>query len=298
MDIETSIEYYKDNLGRMDLKPVNGKEASTNNQLLYTGELAILMELVNKNEECVHLEFNNKDFASLHQSIQTCKVPNVPGLYTRHPEPYRFKTLNGMPNFVPVSFDEILGACFINFCAGEIKANERIVQHAQLTHNRFCDIPGYELMDSYSTVFKAGLLADLKAYYQKAKTYATLETGLRKEVRNTPRLYPLFFSHSLSDLFIYNAGCGRDNSFLGSVSVFLAVFVASLKKDNLSTKVLWWYRFRFLELTGKETVLTKFAKQFYNYTNKNRLGDSWQTQLFSSYYEDKNHPFHELLKYV
>lgn len=287
MDIETAIEYYKDNLGRMDLKPVNKGEASTNNQLLYTGELAILMTLTE--------DFSSSDFKALHNSIQSCKIANVPGLYTRHPAPYRFKTLNGMPNFVPVSFDEIIGACFVNWCADEIKANERIVQHAELTNNRFCDIPGYELMDSYENVFKRGLLKDLKAYYAKAKTYPTLETGLRKEVRNTPRLYPLFFSHGSSDRFIYNAGSNLDNSFLGSVSVFLAAFVASLKKDNLSTKVLWWYRFRFLELTNKETVLTKLAKQFYNYTNNNRLGESWENELFSAYYEDKNHPFHELL---
>ena len=290
MDIETSIEYYKDNLGRMDLKPVNKGEASTNNQILYTGELAILMRLAGG--------FQESDFKALHNSIQSCKITNVPGLYTRHPAPYRFKTLNGMPNFVPVSFDEILGACFVNWCADEIKANERIVQHAELTNNRFCDIPGYELMDSYETIFKQGLFKDLRTYYEKAKTYPTLETGLRKEVRNTPRLYPLFFNHGNSTRFFYNAGSGRDNSFYAGITIFLAVLVASLKKDNLSTKVLWWFRFRFLELTKKETVLTKLAKQFYNYTNNNRLGEFWENDLFSEYYEDNNHPFHELLNHV
>ena len=290
MDIETSIEYYKDNLGRMDLKPVNKGEASTNNQILYTGELAILMRLAGG--------FQESDFKALHDSIQTCKIGNVPGLYTRHPEPYRFKTLNGLPNFVPVSFDEILGACFVNYCAGEIKDNQRIVQHAELTDNRFCDIPQYELMDSYETVFKRGLFKDLRTYYEKAKTYPKLETGLRKEVRNTPRLYPLFFNHNSATRFFYNAGSDRDNSFYAGIAILLAVLVASLKKDNLSTKVLWWFRFRFLELTKKETVLTKLAKQYYNYTNNNRLGEFWENELFSEYYEDNNHPFHELLNHV
>lgn len=290
MDIETSIEYYKDNLGRMDLKPVNKGEASTNNQILYTGELAILMRLAGG--------FREADFKALHAAIQPCKIGNVPGLYTRHPEPYRFKTLNGMPDFVPVSFDEILGACFVNYCAGEIKANERIVQHAELTDNRFCDIPGYELMDSYENVFKAGLFKDLKAYYDKATTYAKFETGLRKEVRNTPRLYPLFFNHNSATRFFYNIGAGRDNDILSGIAVFLAAFIASVKKDNLSTKVLWWFRFRFLEIAGKETFLTKIAKQYYNYTNKNRLGEFWENELFSSYYEDQNHPFHELVNRV
>jgi hypothetical protein len=290
MDIKTTIEFYKDNLGRMDLKPVNGKEASTNNQLLYTGELAILMKLSG--------EFNTLDFKRLHDSIQSCKIASVPGLYTRHAEPYRFKTANGMPSFVPVSFDEILGACFVNYCFGAINDNKKILQHAELTDNRFCDIPSYELMDSHENVFKRGLLKGLKEYYEKAKTYTTLETGLRKEVRNTPRLYSIFFKHSRATRFFYAAGAGVGSSFMDSVLVFLAAFVASVKKDNLSTKVLWWFRFRFLELTGKETVLTKFAKQFYNFTNHNRLGEFWENDLFAEYYKDKNHPFHELVNRV
>jgi hypothetical protein len=290
MDIEASIEYYKDNLGRMDLKPVNKGEASTNNQLLYTGELAILMKLAGG--------YTPADFNALAQAVRTCQLADYPGLYTRHPAPYRFKTKDGLPNFVPVSFDEILGACFTNWCAGNIRENEDILQHTQLTDNRFCDIPGYELMDSYESVFKPGLFAELKRYYQKAKTYEKLETGFRKEVRNFSRFFPIFFKHSSTNVFCYTASANRDAGFLSSVLLFASAILASVKKDNLSTKVLWWFRFRFLELTGKETFLTKLAKQYYNYTNKNRLGEFWENELFAEYYEDRNHPFHELVKDV
>jgi hypothetical protein len=289
MDLETTIEYYKDNLGRMDLKPVNGGEASTNNQLLYTGELAILQRLIGN--------FQSSDFDSLRKAISSCQVDNYPGLYSRHPVPYRFKQKDGKPNFVPVSFDEITGACFTNWCAGDLKSNEHIVEHAQMTNNRFCDVPGYELIDSSASVFKAGFWKDLKAYFTEARSYEKLETGLRKAVRNHPRFYPIFFKHSVTNFVIYLSGIGRKCSFIQSVAFFLAAFLASVKKDNTSTKVLWWFRFRFLELTETETFLTKLAKQFYNYTNNNRLGESWEVELFKAYYPE-NHPFHRILKDV
>jgi hypothetical protein len=148
-------------------------------------------------------------------------------------------------------------------------------------------------MDSYSSMFSKGFWKDLKAYYDEARTYETLEAGLRKSVRNNPRFYPMFFNHGSTCKLLYAAGANRDSSFLSCLVLFVSVILASVKKDNLSTKILWWFRFRFLELTGKENVLTKFAKQFYNYTNKNRLGDDWEKQLFAAYYPE-GHPFHEL----
>lgn len=287
MDLETSIEYYKDNLGRMDLKPVNRGESSTNNQLLYTGELAILMKLIGT--------FSQQDFQDLRNSVKTCQLVNYPGLYTRHPEPYRFRTKDGSPNFVPVSFDEITGACFTNWCAGDIISNEHIIEHADLTNNRFCDIPNYELMDGTLNVFKLSFWKDLIAYFKEANTYESFETGLRKSVRNHPELYPIFFKHNTSTRRVYNSGCNRISSFGSNVVFLLAAFLASFKSNNISTKVLYWFRFRFLELTGTETFLTKLAKQYYNYTNENRLGEDWEMKLFSQYYTDVDHPFHEML---
>jgi hypothetical protein len=287
MDLETLIEYYKDSLGRMDLMPINRlSNGSSNNQLLYTGELAILLKLAGMERFGGGL--------LLRKAVETCQLTNFPGLYTRHPEPYRFKTSYGnKPDFVPVSFDEILGACFTNWCVGNITANEQILTHSLLTNNRFCDIPKYELMDSYSSMFSKGLWADLKAYYKEAKTYETLEAGLRKSVRNHPRFYPMFFKHNSTCSVIYLAGANRDASFMASFVLLLSCLVASFKRDNISTKVLWWFRFRFLELTGKQSFLTKLAKQYYNYTNRNRLGEAWEEELFKAYYPE-GHPFHEL----
>lgn len=277
------ISEYKDNLGRMDLKPVNGGEASTNNQLLYTGELAILLKLVGNSSPA--------DFTALRDAVKTCHLSNFPGLYSRHPEPYRLRQ-----KFVPVSFDEITGAVFANWCAGDFAANRHILEHAQLTDNRFCDIPGYELMDSNKSIFSGGLKAlwqDLKTYYREARSYEKLETGLRKSVFKSPRFYPIFFKHNNTNLFIYNSGANNSSSYFANSVFLISCLIASFKKDNISTKILYWFRFRFLELTGKETFLTKLAKQYYNYTNDNRLGADWEKQLFAAYYPE-GHPFHEL----
>jgi hypothetical protein len=209
---------YFDNLGRMDLKPVNGGEASTNNQLLYTGELAILMKLVGG--------YAPADFFALAEAVGECSLDNFPGLYTRHPEPYRFKTENGKPNFVPVSFDEILGACFTNWCAGEIKDNENILTHAELTNNRFCDIPNYELMDSYLGMFSKGFWKDLKAYYDEAKTY---ETSSERKFK-------------VGDRF-KDWGVNRNNGIGTIVEIDNDILMVRFDEDKYTDKLLTRYNF-------------------------------------------------------
>jgi hypothetical protein len=294
MNLKEKIAKFKDNFGRVDLLPVNGKRFSTNNQLLYTGELAILMACYNKKNPDT---FTESEFKSLASAIKHCQLPDFPGLYTRHPEPYRRKvTPDKRVDFRPVSFDEILGCTFTNYFAGDVKANESIVQHGILEDYRYCDVPGFETGLEFKNIFTKGFIKDLISYYKEADSYD--KDGFRKASQNYTRFYPVFFRHSASCKLVYNVGARNNIKLYDSLALLTSCIVASLKADNTSTKVLWFFRLKFLELANKETLVIKLAKSIYNLSLRIRLGKNPVPKLFSQYYISSEHPFHEMIKEV
>jgi hypothetical protein len=97
---------------------------------------------------------------------------------------------------------------------------------------------------------------------------------------------------------VYHAAAGGSLRSGDQVGAVLAAVVAALKSDNISTKVLWYFRFKFLEMTGRETTLTKLAKRFYKYKETKRYGKDFEKELFKLYYKDTNHPFHKMIEYA
>lgn len=279
-----NIKEYLDKFGRMDLTPVNGGEPSTNNNLLYSGELAILMKLVNDKKP----QFSASGFIALKEAVLKSRV--APGLYSRHPEPYR---LNLPKQGRPTSFDEITGASFV-FGLTNTKLAEEIVQHGELNYWQYCDVPKFEKGKPLSSMFSKGLFKDLVSYYKEAKSYE--KDGFRKASQNYPRFYPLFFQHSHSSRIIYRTAVGYSPTFANSFFSALALLVASLKKDNVSTRVLWFFRLKHLEIHNQKPLLVKLAEKLYNRSNKKMFGNI--KELFRLYYKDANHPFHKLIEEI
>jgi hypothetical protein len=296
MALKKLIKTYLDKYGRMDLKPVNGGEPSTNNQLLYTGELAILMFAYNKHFKFADEKdvFTQSDFDGLMEGILVSKVPNYPGLFARHPDPYRL----GLPlKGRPTSFDEILGAAFVAGLSAPQVA-EAIVRHGERFDWQYCDVPSFEQGGEISRLFlnPVRTFAELKDYIKAANTYE--KDGFRKAAQNFDWFYPLFFSHSSSSRLIYKAAAGIDYGFWLGLSVLPSIIVASIKSDNISTKVLWYFRLKFLETIGRESFGTRLAKRIYKWSETKRYGKDFEKELFKLYYKDVNHPFHQMIDYA
>jgi hypothetical protein len=296
MSLKKLIKTYSDKYGRMDLKPVNGGEPSTNNQLLYTGELAILMFAYNK-----HFRFANdknifiqSDFDGLMEGILVSKVPGYPGLFSRHPDPYRLNLpLKGRPT----SFDEILGAAFVSGLSAPQVA-EAIVNHGEKYDWQYCDVPSFEKGGSISQLFLSPVRTAKELYSYLKEAFSYEKDGLRKASQKYTWFYPLFFSHSSSSRLVYRSAAGINSGFWDKLSFLPSVLVASMKSDNVSTKVLWYFRLKFLETIGRETFGSKLAKRFYKWSETRRYGQDFEKELFKLYYTDTNHPFHEMINYA
>lgn len=296
LSLKALVKTYLDKYGRMDLKPVNGGEPSTNNQLLYTGELAILMFEYNKHFKFADDKnvFSQADFDGLLHGIMASKVPNYHGLFARHPDPYRL----GLPlRGRPTSFDEILGAAFVAGLAAPQVA-EAIVRHGERFDWQYCDVPSFEQGGSKSQfiLHPVKTATELVKYIKEARSYE--KDGFRKASQKYTWFYPLSFSHNASNRIIYKAAAGGSLGSGDQVGAVLAAAVAALKSDNISTKVLWYFRFKFLEMTGRETTLTKLAKRFYKHKETKRYGKDFEKELFKLYYKDANHPFHKMIEYA
>jgi hypothetical protein len=296
MALKKLIKTYLDRYGRMDLKPVNGGEPSTNNQLLYTGELAILMFAYNKHFKFADDKdvFTQFDFEGLMSGILDSKVPNYHGLFARHPDPYRL----GLPlRGRPTSFDEILGVAFVAGLSAPQVA-EAIVRHGEKFDWQYCDVPGFEQGGSTSKFILHPIktATELYKYLKEAFTYE--KDGLRKASQKYTWFYPLFFSHSGSSRLVYHAASGSDLGLGDQLSLLLSVAVASIKSDNISTKVLWYFRLKFLEVTGRETRITELAKRLFKSKESKRYGADFEKELFKLYYKDANHPFHQMIDYA
>lgn len=296
MSLKSLIKSYLDKYGRMDLKAVNGGEPSTNNQLLYSGELAILMYEYNKyfkHDEDMDL-FTQDDFDNLMNGIKSSVVPGFPGLLSRHPDPYRIRLpLNGRP----VSFDEILGASFVAGFSDPHFA-ELIVRHGEKYNWQYCDVPFYEKGGKLSKLFYNPIKTSVELYKYLKSAMSYEKDGLRKASQSFTWFYPLFFTHGASERHIYLAAAGAESSVWNQLSFLAAVFVASHKSDNVSSKALWIFRFKFLEAIGRETWITKKAKNFFMNMEVRRYGPEFERAIFKLYYTDSNHPFHWMVKYA
>jgi hypothetical protein len=275
------FEKFKDIFGRIDLAPVNGGVYSTNNQLLYTGECAILMKLINDK----NLRFSSANFIVLKDAILTSKI--APGLYSRHPEPYR----RSLPKAGrPVSFDEITGASFV-FGLTDTKLAKDIIDHGKANYWQYCDVPGFEKGKPLRSMFSKGFFKDLSNYIKDALNYDS--DGFRKASQSYTRFYPLFFRHSSSSRVVYRASVGDSCTISESIGASLALLVASLKSDNISTRVLWWFRLKHLEIHKKTPILLKLVKPIYFFSNKKKFGTF--KRLFELYYKNPDHPFHSMI---
>lgn len=280
MELKDNIRQFSDSIGRMDLKPVYGGKWTTNNNLLYTGELAVMMFFYNKK----HPDFFTKeDFDRLLNAIKHCEVTGYPGLFSRHPEPYRrLLDSQGRVDFRPTSFDEIVGAKMTSYLA-ESSTSMDIYNHGKNNHWQYNDVPNHEKgISRWSVIFNKNLISNLKSYFKDAGTYDT--GGLRKAAQHHSSLYPIFFTHSNSNRIVYSSDRDIKPSIGDSIIALFSSTIAAIKGDNTSTKLLWFFRFKYIEATGKDNLIIKSAKFLFKTINKLKDGDDWKNKYFNEYY--------------
>lgn len=254
---------YFDDLGRVHTKPIKPEDNfPTNNAWIYTAIYETIRSM------------NDKAYGKHISAINQCNVSGFHGLYSRHPEPYRFK--EGM---VPVSHDEIIGLAMLD----KTTAVRIVIQSPY-----FCDIPSYERENKLP-------------FYSKIKPWASFlyrvvvkKEKERKITKQYPELFNTFFTHRMQYLYIYqslsNLGVTKGNTaawasarILDSLtnSVSLLHYMAMIRMEQKGNKS---FVFKLVSKLMKRSIIRKYGERPVQAILIEYLLDGTGTV-------DKNHPW-------
>lgn len=271
------------------------------NQHLWTGEAAILIAILfDKGNDA----FYNKLHGMLEISLARTKIAD--GLYSRQPYPYvtlpkdpiEAKKLGYSAGYDSISLDEYNGIAFSCAVLDRKDIMREILVYAE--NNNWCFHDGFPNVNPFKQLSKKpksflNTLKDVISYVFKTKD-VTGSNELDQIIDND--LAVELFSRVLQpkDRLILKLAGGRSGSLLDWTQ-FLMATLATCKPDNNETsgKILGFFRLKMLEVLGAQNCLTNLVKRIFHGRLSKKYGPNYMKEIFNAYYEDKNHPFHNLI---
>jgi hypothetical protein len=282
-NLDNQIKTYTDCLGRTTLEPANIPECKkenydTNNALLFTGELVILM----------------KELKGVPSDIKkqiTTFLPKhfiKPGLLSRHPEPYRFRK-----DMKPISFDEFTGVAFMASVIPELRPYvDDIVKYGLENNWQYWDMPGYEKGKSWFELLYPTALLQWIPYLQ--------EENLRRGTVRYNKLYPLFATHHFHQRAFYKMMSLSYKPNWIEEAYFVGASLLAEYTDSSSSFAMWLFRYKALEHRNYQSPMIKWASSHWREKMREKFGEQYDKVIFQMYYESKDHPFHHMaeIKYL
>lgn len=273
-----NLALYHDCIGRTTLFPAQhqsclNQDYDTNNAVLWSGEMALLLYEING---YVPTEFKE----TLVKTIQSQFIK--PGLLSRHPEPYRFKA-----DMRPISFDEFHGVAFLAAVIPEFRKNmDDVVEHGMQNDWQYWDVPKYEKGKSWLSILSWQGIKELYHYLQ--------EDSLRKSTIKYPELYPIFATHHFHQRAFYKMLSTKYKPSAIEELYFAASGILAAHKDNYSSLSMWIFRWKALEKINYQSQLLSWVRKYYHSQLNERFGQNYEQVVFANFYEDSAHPFHQL----
>jgi hypothetical protein len=274
------LDQYTDCLGRTTLLPSNipnclNKDYDSNNAILWSGEMAILLKDFH-GEVPEDVKNQLKKFLPSH-FVKT-------GLLSRHPEPYRY-----LDTMRPISFDEYTGVAFMASVIPELsKFMDDTVEYGIKNNWQFWDVPTYENGKSLKTLFSLKALKQWVPYLQ--------EESLRKSTIKYPELYPLFATHHIHQQAFYKMMSSKYKPSLFEELYFAVASYFAEDKHSWSSLNMWIFRYKAIEYKKYDSKIISYMKERFEKKMLKRFGMFYETLVFQQFYEDYNHPFHLISK--
>lgn len=280
---------YTDILGRVSLKPSNKDKESTgdfdsNNALLYTGELSLLLKKAGL------YTFNYQVQHNLAYSSCTVRFGNE-AVLTRHPEPYRFN-----PNMRPLSFDELRGLFMAATVNPQLKPIAlALIRYGENNNWVFTDQPNEEYKGkSLLSLLKTPkeTVSQWKAYRARAKGIGLDNGGMRKAAQEFKYLNPMFFWSQPSNRMFYKMCANRDTTLLERSWFLLAEILGAFEKDDgqNSSRLMGGFMHLALNNVEHKSLLVKAARLVYHTSCRYHFGRDYMYDMCSKYYKEEHHP--------
>lgn len=281
---------YADIIGRVSLKPSNKSKESigdfdSNNALLYTGELALLLKLSGL------YTFNYQVQHNL--AFTKCAIQFRGGyaVLTRHPEPYRYD-----PDMRPLSFDELRGFFMAATINRQLKPlADSLIAYGEKNSWVFTDQPheqfmGKPLLSLLKTPKET--LSQWKAYRARAKEIGLDNGGMRKAAQEFKYLNPMFFWTQPSNRMFYKMCAGHKTTLLERMWFLLSEVAGAFDKDDgqNSSRLMGGFMHLALNNVDHKSLLVKAARLVYHTSGRYHFGRDYMYAMCSKYFKEPHHP--------
>ena len=243
------------------------------NQHLFNGEMALLIKL-SELENSIYYE---KIIANYLRHLELCQVVTsgrkIPGLYARHPDPYKFSD-----EFHGLSRDEHAGMAFLSVAIDRPIIMQEIIEYGKQHNYAYIEEePGYDPIKAAG----GNLLAAIKKIFYN------------KEDKLVQRLSRV---RQYNDRSFYKLCAGESPTIFELFQMYIGLIMSSASsKEITSGKMMSFFKIKSLDLVGHNTILFRITKAIFRLRMRYLYGNNYMKAVAEIYFKDKNHPIHTLI---
>jgi len=246
------------------------------NQHLWSGEAAILIQL---NDLGRPLKLEQGYEGALVATRATIDSKPVFGLYSRHPDPFRFSK-----DFHAVSLDEYNG---ILYYTSTRKGEMDYIAHDILAYgekNAFAYIDEAPNTNPLKEAKEQGVWTTIKQIYDYLKNKRESKVVEHLSRIRLPR-----------DVAFYRIMAGESPKFLEMTHLVIASILSSFTSpEDTGGKLLTYFRYRAMNNKGYNNIILNLSEKIFTRQLRKQYGEYYLSELIKIYFKDEHHPFHTL----
>ena len=273
--ISSKMFPFVDPIGRVSDKPFDQEDGVTDNPLLFTGEVVLLLKLLG--------ELGKPEIAAMDEILMEVEV--VPGLFRRQPEKYQLKY--NIPRNA-VSHDEYNGVCFFVAACPEYfrtYAND-IIKYGQYYGWQYNDIaPRANFFQALKDRFFQ-TLKELKAFTDDVK--ANPQNTNAVDLRHPQHIIALGQFRQPRDRAFYKIAAALEPTLFEITYLSIATVFSSMGpalEHRGGTKLMAWFRILAIEELKYDNFLLRMAHKLFRRNLTKKLGTEYPTKLILSYFD-------------
>lgn len=257
-----------------DYNCANGNYGGDENQLMWTGIYYSLIYMVDGRKIPKGGNLSQCDYENVANALYGVQASidgrKIPGLYSRHRDPYRFTEEHH-----GISHDEMNGITWLSMIFN-MDIGKEIARYGRAN--------SWAYIDERPNLDPVDYARSIKRMFKKP----TENTKLYLSRIRQPR-----------DRALYKISGGLNPSMLEFSHLLFTAWLTSRKDRTVTSgKILAFFRFQILISFMKNSILKWLLKKTYNVFRNNLKkthGEYFMEDIFNIFFKHKNHPFHKLI---
>lgn len=268
------MKNWLDQWGRPNIYNPGRTNSDNGNPLLFLGQYAMMLKMQGLMTEEKRIEILN--------ALDASKVSK--GLYSRHPDPYRLTDHHDM-----VSHDEYNGIMYVVAATGATHIADNVVGYGKAHNWQYIDNnPG-------SDAFKLGFFKVLGAIWKLLRS-----SDIEKTREELGELGNLTYIRLPRDRAFYKImSKNYKPSWFELLWMCVATYTSTLKDKNHingSGRIMAWFRIKSILERGYTNPILTITNLLFQRSLIKNYGNRYMDVLFSMYFQNKKHPFHDLIR--